>query len=90
LTLGAQSLSQACEKRTPTPEASPGPQDFSVAPAETSLWREGDVGESLFLHARVLDTCGKGIKGARIKMLHANQDGEHEAHRWRAHLTSVG
>jgi protocatechuate 3,4-dioxygenase beta subunit len=88
LTLGVQHLSQACGKRTPTPEASPGPHDFSVAPAETNLWREGDAGEPLFLHARILDTCGKGVKGARIKMLHANQDGEHEAHRWRAHLTS--
>ena len=88
LCLGNPSLSQSCEARTPTPETDPGPHDFSVAPAATSLWREGDDGEPLFLHARVLDTCGKGVKGAHIRMLHANQDGEHDANRWRTHLTT--
>lgn len=88
LLLGVQSASQACDKREPTPETGPGPHDFSVAPAETRLWREGDEGEPLILRARVLDTCGQAVKGARVRILHADQDGEHDPQRWRAHLTT--
>jgi protocatechuate 3,4-dioxygenase beta subunit len=88
LALGIQSASLACDNRRPTPATGPGPHDFSVAPAESSLWREGDDGEPLILHARVLDTCGKAVRGARVRILHANQDGEHDPHRWRAHLRS--
>ena len=86
--LGVVPVSQACDKRVPTPATSSGPHDFSFAPAETNLWREDDVGEPLFLHARVLDTCGKPLAGARVRILHANQDGDHEPDRWRAGLKS--
>ncbi len=85
---GIQSASHACSKREPTSETGPGPHDYSGAPAETNLWREGDDGEPLLLHARVLDTCGKPITGARVQILHANQDGDHEPGRWRADLKS--
>ena len=88
LVLGGQPLAHACDKRAPTPETGSGPHDFSSAPADTNLWREGDDGEPLFLRARVLDTCGRPIAGARVRILHANQDGDHEPDRWRAHLTS--
>lgn len=88
LVLGIQSLSHACDLRPPTPETSPGPHDYSVAPVTNALWREGDRGEPLLLHVRVLDTCGKPLAGARIQILHANQDGDHEPDRWRAMLRS--
>jgi protocatechuate 3,4-dioxygenase beta subunit len=88
LVLGTQPVAQTCDKRAPTPETSPGPHDFSIAPGETSLWREGDDGEPLYLQVRVLDTCGKAVKGARVRILHADQDGEHHPQRWRTHLTS--
>ncbi len=85
---GVQSASHAWSKREPTSETSPGPHDCSGAPPEANLWREGDDGEPLLLHARVLDTCGKPITGARVQILHANQDGDHEPDRWRADLRS--
>lgn len=83
-----RSASHACNEREPTPELGPGPHDYSGAPAESNLWREGDAGEPLRLRARVLDTCGRPVSGARIRMLHANQDGHHEPDRWRADLRS--
>lgn len=88
LLVGVPLHSYACDKRQPTGGTSPGPHDYSGAPAETDLWRKGDGGEPLLLHARVLDTCGKPVPGARVQILHANQDGEHEPDRWRADLTS--
>ena len=86
LAIGVQAASLACDTRKPTPDTGPGPHDFSVAPGESSLWREGDDGEPLILRARVLDTCGKAVQGARVRILHADQDGEHDPYRWRAHL----
>ena len=88
LLLGVQSVTHACDKRVPTRDTNPGPHDYSGAPANTKLWREGDDGEPLFLHARVLDTCGKPVAGARVQILHANQDGDHEPDRWRADLNA--
>jgi catechol 1,2-dioxygenase len=88
LLLAIPPVSHACDKREPTPQTSLGPHDFSATPADTRLWREGDDGEPLFLRARVLDTCGKPIAGARVQILHANQDGLHEPDRWRATLSS--
>lgn len=85
---GADAASHACSKREPTGATSRGPHDFSGAPAETNLWREGDDGEPLRLHARVLDTCGKPVAGARVQILHANYYGDHEPDRWRADLRS--
>ena len=86
LALGFQPVSHACNPRAPTPETGPGPHDYSFAPAENDLWREGDDGEPLLLHARVLNTCGEPVAGARVQILHANQDGDHEPDRWRALL----
>lgn len=86
LALSAQPVAHACDPRVPTPETSPGPHDYSFAPARNALWREGDGGEPLLLHARVLDICGKPVPEARIQILHANQDGDHEPDRWRAVL----
>ena len=60
-TLDVQTPAHSCVKRDPTPQTSPGPHDFSVAPAETKLWRKGDDGEPLFLRARVLNTCGEPV-----------------------------
>ena len=80
--------SPACSEREPTDQTGPGPHDYSGAPAETTLWREGDAGEPLLLRARVLDTCGKPVTGARVQILHANQDGDHEPDRWRADVKS--
>jgi protocatechuate 3,4-dioxygenase beta subunit len=88
LLLGTPGILHACDKREPTRATGPGPHDFSVAPAETRLWREGDAGEPLFLRARVLDTCGEPVAGALVRILHANQDGVHEFDRWRTHLVS--
>jgi protocatechuate 3,4-dioxygenase beta subunit len=88
LLLGFHTASHACDKREPTREMSPGPHDYSAGVSDTRLWREGDDGEPLFLRARVLDTCGKPLVAARIQVLHANQDGDHEPQRWRAELTS--
>lgn len=86
LLLGFQSSSYACEKREPTRQMHPGPHDYSAGVPETRLWREGDGGQPLFLRARVLDTCGTPLAGARVQVLHANQDGHHEPDRWRADL----
>ena len=80
--------SHACDEREPTPETSRGPHDFSALPSEDRLWRKSDAGEPLFLHARVLDTCGNPVAGARVRILHANHYGDHEPDRWRAELTS--
>ncbi len=86
--LWAASAAHACEVREPTRATGPGPHDFSTLPAQTRLWREGDGGEPLFLRARVLDTCGRPIAGARVRILHANHLGEHEPGRWRVELTA--
>ncbi|MDH3714102.1 MAG: hypothetical protein OET44_09680 [Gammaproteobacteria bacterium] len=88
LLLGVQSSALACEQREPTRETNPGPHDYSVGSMYPELWQEGDGGEPLFLRARVLDTCGKPVAGARVQMLHANSLGDHEPDRWRAHLKS--
>jgi len=88
LLAGFQPATNACERREPTREMSPGPHDFSAGVNDSKLWREGDGGEPLFIRARVLDTCGKPVAGARIRVVHANQDGDHEPDRWRAELTS--
>jgi len=86
LTLGSHSAAHACSERRPTPQTGPGPHDFSTAPNTSRLWQESDGGEPLFLRARVLDTCGEPISGARIRVLHADEHGEHAPDRWRAHL----
>ena len=86
LLFGVQYLSYSCNKREPTHETGPGPHDYSAGVADSKLWRKGDAGEPMILRARVLDTCGNPIAGARIQILHANQDGEHEPDRWRADL----
>jgi protocatechuate 3,4-dioxygenase beta subunit len=67
---------------------SPGPHNFSAGVPDTRLWREGDDGEPLFIRARVLDTCSRPVAGARIQIVHANYEGDHEPDRWRADLTS--
>ena len=85
---GIASFAQACDQRAPTREMSPGPHDFSAGVPDPELWREGDEGEPLFIRARVLDTCGKPVAGARIRIVHANWHGYHEPDRWRADLTS--
>ncbi len=84
----AQSPAFACESRQPTAATSPGPHDFSAGSNDPRLWREGDDGEALFLRARVVDTCGEPVVGARVRIVHANTHGGHEADRWRADLTT--
>ena len=66
----------------------PGPHDYSFSIDSHELWREGDAGQPLFLRARVLDSCGAPVAGAKIQILHANHEGYHEAQRWRAKLTT--
>jgi protocatechuate 3,4-dioxygenase beta subunit len=88
LAVGAVADTHACTAREPTPAASLGPHDFSTAPAQRRLWKEGDPGEPLFLALRVLDTCGEPIAGVRVRLLHADQDGLHHPDRFRAHLDS--
>jgi protocatechuate 3,4-dioxygenase beta subunit len=78
----------ACNLREPTRQTGPGPHDFSSAPAERALWREGDAGEPLALRLRVIDTCGTPVEDALLRILHADQEGHHHADRWRAHLRS--
>ena len=55
LALAGAPAAQTCNPREPTRETDPGPHDFSTAPADGALWKEGDAGEPLFLHLRVLD-----------------------------------
>lgn len=86
--LAAAPAAHACTQREPTRPASLGPHDFSRAPAETRLWHEGDPGQPLILHLRILDTCGEPIPGAHVKLLHAGHDGEHRHDRWRAHVNA--
>ena len=88
LALGAQQAAQACDEREPTRETDPGPHDFSAGVADTRLWTDGEAGEPLFLRARVLDTCGAPVAGARVRVVHANHDGFHEPDRWRADLVT--
>jgi protocatechuate 3,4-dioxygenase beta subunit len=78
----------ACTERSPTRQTGPGPHDFSTAPADPRLWREGDLGEPLSLRLRVLDSCGEPVAGALVRILHADQDGEHHPDRYRAHLSA--
>lgn len=88
LVLGFPPVSHACDKRAPTRQMSPGPHDFSAGAPDSKLWREGDEGEPLFIRARVLDTCGKPVAGARVRIVHANWHGFHDPDRWRAELNS--
>ena len=76
----------ACIERVPTPDAWLGPHDFTTAPGERELWKQGDPGEPLALHLKVLDTCGEPIPGVRVHLLHADHDGEHRLGRNRAIL----
>jgi protocatechuate 3,4-dioxygenase beta subunit len=78
----------ACEPRQPTPATDPGPHDFSAGVDEPRLWQEGDPGEPLFLRARVVDSCGRPLAGARVRVVHANAFGAHEVDRWRADLST--
>ncbi len=78
----------ACNERVPTPPMSPGPHDYSQMSTDSTLWKEGDAGEPLFLRLRVLDTCGKAVAGAKVQILHANTHGDHEPNRWRTTLTA--
>lgn len=86
IVLGATPVTWACTPREPTRQTGPGPHDYSRGLAESRLWQDGDAGEPLFFRARVLDTCGRAVAGARVRMLHANQNGNHEQNRWRADL----
>lgn len=88
LALGVQAFANTCVFREPTPQLGAGPHDYSHAPSTNKLWREGDPGEPLRLRIRVLDMCGKPLAGTRVQVLHANQDGDHEADRWRAIMTA--
>ncbi|MEM7250183.1 MAG: hypothetical protein AAF493_02085 [Pseudomonadota bacterium] len=84
----SQTAILACEQRPPTPPAWLGPHDFSIEQSATKLWRPEDGGEPLFLRLRVVDTCGEPVPGVEVRILHANQFGEHEAGRWRTRLNS--
>ena len=86
--LGFKPLADACDKREPTRETDPGPHDFSAGIRDSKLWQEGDMGEPLFIRARVLNTCGIPVAGAQIRIVHANWYGDHEPDRWRAELAS--
>lgn len=85
---GISPAAYACDERAPTQQTSYGPHDFNAGVPDPRLWREGDAGEPLFIRARVLDTCGRPIAGARIRVVHANHHGYHEPDRWRAELAS--
>lgn len=80
----AQAL--ACTPRQPTQATGPGPHDYSHGVRDPDLWHEGDEGQPLALRARVIDTCGNPVRGARVQIVHANHHGAHEADRWRADL----
>ena len=86
--LGFNAVAHACDRREPTRATSLGPHDFSAGVPDSTLWRDGDEGEPLFLRARILDACGQPVAGARIRIVHANWHGAHEPDRWRANLTS--
>lgn len=79
--LGFASEHGECNERTPIPQAGAGPHDYSPAPADGCLWRDGDEGEQLFLRARVLDTCSTPVIGALVKLRHANHAGQFLADR---------
>jgi|GEM_PF-3376303 len=85
LTLSLQVI-HACDERTPTRATGMGPHYVEHVGAETKLWKEDEIGEPIFLRSRIVDTCGKALPGARVQLWHANQDGEHSDHRWRADL----
>ena len=84
-----EALAQAvkpCASRAPTRATGPGPHDYTHPSVGSRLWQDGDPGEPLFLRARVLDTCGKPVAGARVQILHANENGVHEENRFRTDL----
>lgn len=86
--VGVTAPADACDTRQPTRETDSGPHDFSSGVPEPRLWQEGDDGEPLFIRARVLDTCGAPVAGARVRIVHANAHGGHEPDRWRADLAT--
>ena len=73
----------ACDKLKPTRSYIPGPHDYTISSADTMLWREGDIGERLFLTLRVVDTCANAVRDARVRVLHADANGNHASDRWR-------
>lgn len=64
-----------------------GPHYVADVTSDTTLWREGDAGEPLYLRARVIDTCGEPIAGARIQIWHADANGDHAHDRYRTDTT---
>ena len=83
-----EAVAQSCSERQPTRITGPGPHDFSYGVSDPVLWRDGDGGEPLVLRGRVLDTCGKPVANALVRIVHANENGDHIADRWRAHLNT--
>jgi len=79
----ATTEAHACVQRELTQETGPGPHDYTVATASPKLWRKGDPGEPLYLRLRVMDRCGKPVEGASVQVLHANNEGFHEAGKFR-------
>lgn len=73
----------ACKDRKPTQKTGHGPHDYSFANRSQTLWKEGDLGEPLFLRIRILDTCGQPVEGAEVQVLHANHNGDHEPDKFR-------
>lgn len=82
------SLSFACDPREPTRATGMGPHYVDGVGSETLLWRSGEAGEPVVIRSRVVDTCGDAISGARVRLWHANQDGEHSHDRWRSDLVT--
>ena len=53
-----------------------------------TLWREGDPGERLLLHGRVLGVDGGAVAGATVEIWHADAEGVVHADRYRAALVT--
>lgn len=70
-------------QREPTTQTSIGIFYLPGAPETADLWREGDPGDRLKLHGRVLDRKGQPVAGALVELWHADSTGSVDESRYR-------
>lgn len=70
-------------QRQPTTQTGIGIFYQPGAPETSSLWRDGDSGQRLYLRGRVLDTRGRPVAGALVELWHADAAGGVDESRYR-------